>query len=191
MTLQRRRIRKVSSKSNKHVMETKLQHEDALNKLKALVKHGDICMFTTVDKDLKIKSRPLTTADVDEDGNIWFFTNEFSEKIHDLSTDNSVNLIYSNPDKNTYVDIHGSCVVVVNKQKNEQLWNPFLKAWFPNGLDDPKLCLLKVMTEEAFFWNSSSNKMVVAFNMLKAIVSKEKYDEGEQGKLSLATEKHG
>lgn len=170
-------------------METKLQNQDAVAKLKELVKHGDICMFTTVDKESKIKSRPLTTADVDEDGNIWFFTNEFSEKIHDLSTDNSVNLIYSNSDKNTYLNIQGSCVVVVNREKNEQLWNPFLKAWFPNGLDDSKLCLLKVMTEEAFFWNSSSNKMVVAFNMLKAIVTKEKYDEGEQGELSLLSEK--
>jgi len=170
-------------------METKLQNKEALDKLKELVKHGDICMFTTVDKESMINSRPLSTADVDEDGNIWFFTNEFSEKIHELSTDNTVNLIYSNPAENTYLNIKGSCIVVVNREKNAALWNPFMKAWFPNGLDDPKLCLLKVMTEEAHYWNSSSSKMVVAFNMLKAIVSKEKYDEGEEGKLSLVGEK--
>lgn len=170
-------------------MKTALQNQDALDKLKELVKHGDVCMFTTVDKESHVRSRPLTTADIDDDGNIWFFTNEFSEKIHELSTDNSVNLIYANPDKNKYLNIRGSCVVVVNKQKNEELWNPFMKAWFPSGLDDPKLCLLKVMTEEAFFWNSSANRMVVAFNMLKAIVANEKYDDGEQGTLSLVTEK--
>jgi hypothetical protein len=45
------------------------------------------------------------------------------------------------------------------------------------------------MTEEAYFWISSSNKMVVAYNVLKAIVSNGKYDEGEEGKLSLASEK--
>jgi len=170
-------------------METKLENKAALDKLRELVKHGDICMFTTVDKEAHVNSRPLTTADVDEEGNIWFFTNEFSEKVHELSTDNTVYLIYSNPDKNKYLNIRGSCVLVVNKEKNEALWNPFLKAWFPNGLDDPKLCLLKVMTEEASFWNSSSNKMVVAFNVLKAIVSNGKYDEGEEGKLSLAGQK--
>jgi len=170
-------------------METKLEQKAAINKLRELVKHGDICMFTTVDKETHVNSRPLTTADVDDDGNIWFFTNEFSEKVHELSTDNTVNLIYSNSDKNKYLNIRGACVVVINKEKNEKLWHPFLKAWFPHGLDDPKLCLLKVMTEEAFFWNSSSNKMVVAFNVLKAIVSNEKYDEGEEGTLSLATEK--
>jgi len=170
-------------------METILESKKAVEKLKELVKHGDICMFTTLDKDGRINSRPLSTADVDDDGNVWFFTNEFSEKIHDLSNNNSVNLIYANPDRNTYLNISGSCVVVVNREKNSKLWNSFLKAWFPNGLDDPKLCLLKVMTEDAYYWNSSSSKMVVAFNILKAIVKNEKYDEGEEGKLSLVEEK--
>jgi len=169
--------------------ETTLENEKALEKLKELVKRGDICMFTTVDKESKINSRPLSTADVDDQGNIWFFTNEFSEKIHDLSNDNAVNLIYANPDRSTYLNIRGSCVVVLNREKNAELWNSVLKAWFPNGLDDPKLCLLKVMTEEAYYWNNSSSKMVVAFNILKAIVKKEKYDEGEEGKLSLVEEK--
>ena len=170
-------------------METILESKKAVEKLKELVKHGDICMFTTLDKDGRINSRPLSTADIDDDGNVWFFTNEFSEKIHDLSNNNSVNLIYANPDRNTYLNISGSCVVVVNREKNSKLWNSFLKAWFPNGLDDPKLCLLKVMTEDAYYWNSSSSKMVVAFNILKAIVKNEKYDEGEEGKLSLVEEK--
>jgi len=170
-------------------METMLKSKKAVQKLKELVKHGDICMFTTLDKDSRINSRPLSTADIDDEGNIWFFTNEFSEKIHDLSNNNSVNLIYANPDRNTYLNISGSCVVVVNREKNSELWSSFLKAWFPNGLDDPKLCLLKVMTQDAYYWNSSSSRMVVAFNILKAIVKNEKYDEGEEGKLSLVEEK--
>jgi len=60
-----------------------------------------------------------------------------------------------------------------------------MAAWFPHGLDDPKLCLVKVMTQEADFWNNSSSKVVVGFNILKAMVTGNKYNEGEKGKLTL------
>jgi hypothetical protein len=52
-------------------------------------------------------------------------------------------------------------------------------------MDDPKLCLIKVTTEDAYFWNSHSSKMVVYFKMLKAIANKERYEEQDSGKLKL------
>lgn len=55
----------------------------------------------------------------------------------------------------------------------------------PGGKDDPKLCLVKVVTEEADYWNSNSGKMGVYFKMLRAIANREKYTEGDSGKLHL------
>ncbi len=155
------------------------------NHIKTLVKEVEICMFTTVDERGKVSSRPMATIHVDEDNNIWFFTNEFSEKIQEVSKDNAVNLIYSHPGKNTYINISGTCKIVVDRNAMKEFWNPMMKAWFPAGLDDPKLCLLKVMTSEAHYWNSSANKMVVFANMFKAIVKGEKYEEGETGSVKL------
>ena len=71
------------------------------------------------------------------------------------------------------------------KKQIQELWNPILKAWFPLGMDDPKLCLIKVTTEDAHYWNSHSSKMVVYFKMLKAIANKERYEEKDAGKLKL------
>jgi hypothetical protein len=49
---------------------------------------------------------------------------------------------------------------------------------------------LKVMPQEARFWDSSSNKMVVLFNMLKAIAGHERYQEqeGKTGNLHFNTD---
>ena len=159
--------------------------EDAIKKFRELVHDVNICMFTTVDDSSKLFSRPMSTAKIDDDGNAWFFTNEFSEKIQSVSRDNTVYLIYAHPGKNVYVNVRGTCTVVLDRQKISELWNPLLKAWFPEGKDDPKLCLVKVVTEEAHYWNSKSGNMGVYFKMLKAIANREKYIEKDSGKLKL------
>jgi general stress protein 26 len=166
-------------------MENLTSKEEAVKKFRDLVRDVNICMFTTIDDQNHLFSRPLTTAKIDEEGNAWFFTNEFSETLHDVSRDNAVYLIYAHPGKNVYVTVKGTCSVVLDKQKIKELWNPILKAWFPGGKEDPKLCLLKVVTEEASYWNSNAGSMGVYFRMLKAIANREKYSEGDVGKLKL------
>lgn len=166
-------------------MSQQLNSEDAVKKFKELVESVNICMFTTLDDSNNIFSRPMSTVKIDDEGNAWFFTNEYSEKIQEVSRDNSVTLIYAHPGKNVYVSVKGSCTIIVNKKQIQELWNPLLKAWFPLGIDDPRLCLIKVATEDAHYWNSHSSKMIVYFKMLKAIANKERYEEQDSGKLKL------
>lgn len=166
-------------------MSQELSSEDAVKKFKDLVESVNVCMFTTIDDCNNIFSRPMSTVKIDDEGNAWFFTNEYSEKIQEVSRDNSVTLIYAHPGKNVYVSVKGSCTLIVNRKQIQELWNPLLKAWFPLGMDDPKLCLIKVTTEDAHYWNSNSSKMVVYFKMLKAIANKERYEEQDAGKLKL------
>lgn len=166
--------------------ETKLQDQQAIKKFKDLVKDVAVCMFTTIDDQHNLSSRPMFTSSVDEEGNVWFFTNEFSEKINDVSKDNIVNLIYSHPAKNIYVNVKGTCSLVIDRKKMEELWDPALKKWFPAELEDPKICLLKVSTETAWFWNASSSKMGLLFQMLASITKGDQYKETEKGKLNLA-----
>ena len=172
--------------STKMATEKKLETSEAVEKFKQLVNDVSVCMFTTINDNLELFSRPMVTTKVDDEGNAWFFTNEFSEKVHEISRDNNVYLIYSSPKTNTYVNVKGTCTVVVDRSKIDELWSPALKAWFPEGADDPKLCLLKVVTDNAYYWNHSSSKMSVFFSMIKAIAKKEKIESGEVGKLNLS-----
>ena len=67
----------------------------------------------------------------------------------------------------------------------KELWSSILKAWFPLGLNDPDIILIKVTPNEVNYWDSSSSTMVVLFNMLKAIATGKEYEEGEHGKINL------
>ena len=166
--------------------EIKLQDQEAIEKFRDLVKDVNICMFTTLDENNDLSSRPMFTSSVDEEGNVWFFTNEFSEKINEVSKDNLVHLIYSHPVKNIYVDVKGTCSLIIDRKKMEELWDPALKNWFSEGLEDPKICLVKVATEQAHFWNHSSSKMGLLFEMIRSIAKGDQYKETEKGKLDLA-----
>ncbi|MGI4022078.1 MAG: pyridoxamine 5'-phosphate oxidase family protein [Janthinobacterium lividum] len=153
--------------------------------LKDKIEDVRIAMLVTVNANHEIHSRPMGTAKVDEDGNIWFFTNEYSSKVDEVSHENKVVVTYSNPGNSTYLSIKGTAALVDDKEKMKEYWNPIIKAFFPNGLDDPKLTLLKIDTQEAEYWDSNSSKMVVGFQMLKAIVTGGRYDQGDHGKIQL------
>ncbi len=166
-------------------METKEQLTEAQEKLKGKLKDIKIAMLTTEEPDGDLRSRPMSTSEMDEDGCLWFFTNEFSPKVNEINQEHKVNLSYANPDDNTYVSVSGQAVLSTDKSKIKELWNPILKAWFPEGLDDPKLALLKITPRQAEYWDSTSSKVIQFYNIAKAIVTGERHNSGENKKVNF------
>lgn len=162
----------------------KANNTEGLGKLKAMAEAVKICMFCTKHRD-HIDSKPMSTIQVDEDGSVWFFTEEFTEKVGQVESNPQICLAYSDPSKNSYLSVTGTASVVHDKEKIRELWNPILKAWFPQGLETPGLALLRVTPAHAEFWDSSASKMVNLFHMVKAAVSGDRFDEGEHGKITL------
>ena len=163
-------------------MSNKQEH---VHFLKTKVDNIRTAMLTTFTKAHGFHCRPMGTAEIDASGDIWFFTNEYSAKAREISLDNKVNVTYSDSGTNTYLSIKGHAHLIDDKEKMKTLWNPYIQAFFPDGLGDPKLILLKIETSDLEYWDSSSSKIVVLFNMLKANLLGKQYDEGEHGKLKL------
>src|SRR3954447_23935140 len=151
------------------MVQQHLENQEAIKKLTDLVEEVKVCMFATIQEDDSLYSRPMQTVQIDENGSLWFFTNEYSAKVDDVSKDNTVYLMYSHPGQNTYVHIKGKGSIIRDKGKIEELWSPVVKAWFPKGIDDPALALLKVDTSEASYWDGTSSKFVEFFKLVKAI----------------------
>ena len=158
--------------------------QESIEKLKTLTEGIDFCMLTTINGG-QLRSRPMSTQEMDENGDLWFFTSDQTHKVDEIEADSRVNAAYSKPDDNVYVSVSGRASIVKDQQKIEELWNPILKAWFPDGLDDPTLCLLKVSVEEAEYWDSSSSTIVQLFGFVKALVTGTSADGGEHEKISL------
>jgi hypothetical protein len=54
--------------------------------------------------------------------------------------------------------------------------DPFHLAWFPNGIDDPTMGLLRIEVEKAEYWDSPSSTMVHLVGFVKAITTGKRYD---------------
>jgi general stress protein 26 len=143
-------------------------------------------MLITNEKDTEnLSGRPMGMNKIDEDGTMWFFTRASSYKVDEIEESKNVCIAISNESSNNYLMIHGTATLVNDKTKMKELWSTLMKAWFPLGLDDPDMTLIKVTPKEVNYWDSNSSKMLLLFNMLKAIVAGEEYKEGERGKINL------
>ncbi|SDK33400.1 General stress protein 26 [Catalinimonas alkaloidigena] len=157
----------------------------SVEKLKEKIEEIKVAMMVTVEPNGALRSRPMATRLLDAEGNLWFFTNEFSGKVNEIMNDHDVNLSYSHPDKQKYVSISGKANLIVDKEKMKQLWNPILKAWFPDGLEDPNLALLKVRIIHGEYWDDTASKVSQFVKIAKSIVTGGTYDSGDHGKVSL------
>jgi general stress protein 26 len=82
------------------------------------------------------------------------------------------------------VSVIGSAEVVDDRDKMEELWNPAYKAFFPDGLSDPRLRLIKVTVSEAEYWDSP-NKVASAIGFVKSLVTGDPSSMGENKKIEL------
>lgn len=158
--------------------------DEGIKKIKELTEGIDFCMLTTDDGG-QLRSRPMSTQKFEFGGDLWFFTSDNTHKVEEIEKDNRVNVAYSKPDDNVYLSVSGRAEIVKDRAKIEELWNPVHKAWFPEGLDDPTLCLLKVQVEQAEYWEGTSSTLVQLFGMVKAIATGEEADYGENKKIDL------
>jgi len=148
-----------------------MKNEKNIAILKEMAESVRTCMFTTFSSGGEFGSRPMGTAKVEDDGSLWFYTNEYSPKSKEISKENNVLLAYSDPSNNTYLTVKGKAELVDDKVRKEAYFSPFIKAWFPDGIEDPRLILIKVTPEEAEYWDASASKIVVLFSILKAVVT--------------------
>lgn len=140
-------------------------------KLTELIKDISIAMLTTVTSDGSLRSRPMATQDLPFDGDLWFFTSDDSGKTDEIAREHEVNLAYSDPKNQKYVSLSGTAQVVRDYDKARQLWKPFYKTWFPGGLEDPHLALLRVQVNTAEYWDMPSSKMVHLFGWAKSALT--------------------
>lgn len=160
-----------------------MTREQMVAKVGELIKDINVAMMTTEAEDGLLHSRPMATQKTEFDGALWFFTGLSTGKISEIDWNPEVNLSYSDGSANKYVSVSGTAELVDDRAKKEELWSDIYKAWFPQGLDDPDLCLLRVNVTFAEYWDVPSGKMVQVFGFLKAIATGER--------LKMEGESHG
>ncbi|HYF65276.1 MAG TPA: pyridoxamine 5'-phosphate oxidase family protein [Herpetosiphonaceae bacterium] len=166
-------------------MDQKTPANENAAKIAKEIKGIRFAMLTTVALDGSLHSRPMAAQEQDFDGDLWFFTGKDSVKVDELERNNQVNVAFSSPDDNRYVSISGTARLVTDRAKIEELYTPAVKAWFPEGKDDPNIALLHVDPALAEYWDSPNSKLVQVAGFLKAIATGERAKGGENETVKL------
>ncbi|MFN3890588.1 MAG: pyridoxamine 5'-phosphate oxidase family protein [Beijerinckiaceae bacterium] len=148
------------------------QHEGAA-KLYKLIEEMRICMMTTRDEQGRLVSRPMYALAPDETGDLWFFTKISSPKVSEFARDGHVNLAFSDPGKQNYVSVSGRAQIVRDPAVVERKWREPMRAWFPEGRDDPELTLVRVHPETGEYWDSPSGAVMYLYGYAKAALTGE------------------
>jgi len=125
-----------------------------------LIQGIKVAMLTTLGVDGSLRSRPMASLEAEFDGTLWFFTNAESLKVDDVQHEHHVNVSYVDCEEHRYVSISGRATLIQERQKLEDMWSPILNAWFPLGLSDPQLILLKVQADTWEYWDCQIATMV-------------------------------
>jgi general stress protein 26 len=157
--------------------------DDQTRKVAELIKGERFGFLTTVMKDGRLSSRPMTLQEVEFDGDLWFFAERDSNPVRHIEDSPQVNVGVGSG--GTWVSLSGDAIVVEDVARKRELWNSAVEAWFPQGPDDESVVLLKVQAEFAEYWDSPGGRLATAFSFVKAKVTGERIDAGENEKVDL------
>ena len=151
------------------------------DKLAEIIKDINVAMMTTTDLAGKMHSRPMVTAAFERNehfvGTIWFYSKKESLKVHDIEEEKEILITYAHPASQDYVVIHGLAGIERDKLKIVTLWNSKLKEWFPKGVEDPEMVMIKIDVLNAEIWDAPPSKTGKILGMVKSLVTGHPYDK--------------
>jgi general stress protein 26 len=144
--------------------------------LRDLIENIRFAMFTTRSREGMLRSRPMTAQNADADDpdasqRLWFFMSRSTDPVRDISFDPKVNVAFAHPGEDAYISVSGTAQVINDLAIKRQLWSKMTEAWFPKGVEDPDLALVRVEIDEAEYWKIKENKLMQMARMAKAAMT--------------------
>ena len=158
-----------------------LANTEAAKKIKELAGEIGTCMFCTYD-GYKLVSRPMSAQNTDDEGNVWFLSDKGSNKNREILSNANVELFFAHG-HDKFLSVHGKAAISFNKDKIKELWTPLAKVWFTDGVDDPRISVIKVACSEGHYWDTKHGKMVEWAKMAASLITGKTMDDGIEGDL--------
>jgi general stress protein 26 len=164
-----------------------LSGDAAVRKIRELLPNFRSAMMVTRDSELLLHARPLALIGDPKsfEGVLWFFVDERSHKVDEASNGSSVSLLFQNDERSAYLHLVGSGSTTRDLEKMKELYSPVVRTWFPDGLDDPNLTLLKFEASSGAYWDNRGGVLAVLFGLATAVVTGHTAEVGHAGELSI------
>lgn len=163
-----------------------LHGQNAVKKIKEMVKQAENCFFcSAVPTGESNGDRPMNVRQVDDSGNLWFLSASDSRKNQELEIDPSVKLYFQGSKHSDFMQLNGTATISRDKEKIKELWSPLVKTWFTEGMDDPRITVIKVTPTDGYYWDTKHGTAVAGIKMLIGAALGKTLDDSIQGPLDV------
>ena len=131
-----------------------------------------------------LRARPMAAHPLPEENAIYFLTDGRAEKGDEVAHNTNVCLAFSDVGSQKYVSVTGRADISDDRGKIKQLWSENEKAFWRDE-NDPAIRVLRVLPEEAEYWDSSGS-IVTYLKVALARLTSEKPNLHENEKVRLA-----
>jgi len=127
-----------------------------------------------------LRARPMGVAKLGDDCTLTFMTSIDTSKVDEAQTNTISHVVAQG--KTTFLSISGDIEVVRDRARIHEAWKPADKIYFPEGADDPKICLLVFHPTEAELWDLSGTRGIrYLFEAARALISGERPQHDPSG----------
>jgi general stress protein 26 len=67
----------------------------------------------------------------------------------------------------------------------KELWEPIIKTWFTEGVDDPRITVIKVETQEGYYWDTKHGNAVAFIKMAAGAIMGKTLDDSIEGRVDV------
>lgn len=163
-----------------------LQGTEAGKKIKALATKSETCFFcTSITTGKPFEVRPMSAQKIDENGNFWFLSSNDSFKNEQIEKDPNVQLLFQGSPHSDFLNINGRASISTDKELIKELWQPILKTWFTEGVDDARITVIKVETIDGYYWDNKHGNAIALIKMAAGAVLGKTLDDSIEGGLKV------
>lgn len=156
----------------------------AQKKMKELVDKASTCFFcTNMQTGQPFATRPMSVQKLDDAGILWFLSANDSYKNKELATDPNVQLLFQGSSYSDFLQLYGVASINEDKQKIKELWNPILKTWFTEGIDDPRISVIRVEPVSGYYWDTKHNMAIGMIKRVAGAIVGKTLDDSIEGHL--------
>jgi general stress protein 26 len=163
-----------------------LLSEEAVEKVKQLVEKAGTCFFcTSITTGKPFTTRPMAAQKTDDYGNIYFLSASDSKHNAEIEQDPMVQLLFQGSSYDSFLTIYGEASINKDKTTIKELWNPMMKTWFTEGIDDARITVIKVAGEYGYYWDTKHGKLVSFIKRLAGATVGVTLDDSIEGTINI------
>lgn len=162
-----------------------LQGKEAIEKIKELAGKASCFFCTNINNGMPFPTRPMAVQKIDDDGTLWFLSANDSHKNREIEADPYVQLLFQGSSYSDFLNLYGRATINEDKEKIKELWEPILKTWFTEGVDDPRISIIRIEPQEGYYWDTKHNMAIGLLKRVTGAILGKTLDDSIEGDLKV------